>query len=208
MKTDDLIQALANDAVVAPAPQRHLIWLMPALAFVFVALWSVLGLRADLDRMMQDPVSMMRLVLGISLGSAALWAAVLFARPGAVVRLWPISVVGLIALGLWLWAFGQAPASARQAEIIGKTLVECLTSIPLLAILPTVAVLVALRHGAAVRPVWAGAAAGLAGGGFATAIYALHCTEDNPLFYVTWYGTAILCVSAVSAVIGHKVLRW
>ena len=208
MKTDDLIRALASDGVIAPAPQRRLLWLMPALAVALAALWSGLGLRTDLGRMLTDPVPMLRMVLGAALGVTALWSAVRLAQPGVPVRLWPLGLVAGVALGLWVWAFGQAPAGTRQAEILGQTVMECLTIIPLMAALPTVVVLAALRNGAVVQPVWAGAVAGLAGGGFGAALYALHCIEDNPLFYVTWYGTAILCVSGLSALIAHKVLRW
>ena len=67
MKTDDLIRALASDGVIAPAPQRRLLWLMPALAVALAALWSGLGLRTDLGRMLTDPVPMLRMVLGAAL---------------------------------------------------------------------------------------------------------------------------------------------
>jgi hypothetical protein len=38
--------------------------------------------------------------------------------------------------------------------------------------------------------------------------YAMHCIEDSPLFYITWYGLAIGGVAAVSTLIGARVLRW
>jgi hypothetical protein len=50
--------------------------------------------------------------------------------------------------------------------------------------------------------------AGLAGGGLGAAVYALHCIEDNPMFFVTWYGVAIAGVTVVSALIGSRILRW
>ena len=57
-------------------------------------------------------------------------------------------------------------------------------------------------------PALAGFVAGLGGAGMAAAVYALHCTEDSPLFYVTWYGLAIGGVAVVSAVAGARLLRW
>ncbi len=66
--------------------------------------------------------------------------------------------------------------------------------------------------GAAARgqpgPALSGALAGLAGGGLGAAVYAMHCTEDSPLFWVTWYGTAIVVVTVASTLIGSRVLRW
>jgi hypothetical protein len=38
--------------------------------------------------------------------------------------------------------------------------------------------------------------------------YATHCTEDSPLFYVTWYGLAITGVTLAATLIGARVLRW
>ena len=74
--------------------------------------------------------------------------------------------------------------------------------------LPTMALLMALRRGASLAPVQSGALAGLGGGAAAAALYALHCPEDSPLFYVPWYGTGILMAGAAGAVLGGRLLRW
>ena len=66
----------------------------------------------------------------------------------------------------------------------------------------------ALRRGASTRPALAGAVAGLLSGGAAAAIYAVHCTEDSPLFYAVWYSLAILAVTGLGAALGSRVLRW
>lgn len=91
---------------------------------------------------------------------------------------------------------------------VGKTMTTCLVTIPLLSVLPVATLLYVLRQGATTAPMRAGFVAGLAGSGFAAAIYALHCTEDSPLFYVTWYGLAIMGVTLVSTLIGARALRW
>jgi hypothetical protein len=91
---------------------------------------------------------------------------------------------------------------------VGKTMTTCLVTIPLLSILPVGSLLIMLRQGATTGPAKAGFVAGLAGAGFSAAVYALHCTEDSPLFYVTWYGLAIMGVASVSALIGARSLRW
>jgi hypothetical protein len=44
--------------------------------------------------------------------------------------------------------------------------------------------------------------------GFATSVYSLVCTEDSPLFYVTWYGLGILLVAGLGAALGARLLRW
>ena len=117
-------------------------------------------------------------------------------------------LVAALALALWAWAYGATPAEARQMATQGKTLTACLVAIPLLSVLPVASLFYALRQGATTAPRRAGFVAGLAGSGLSAALYALHCTEDSPLFFVTWYGLAILGVTLVSTLIGGRLLRW
>jgi hypothetical protein len=211
MKTDDLIRALAADTVRPVSPRTVLLLgLVPSLAVAALAVWVTLGFRDDLATSVTTPVSVLRFILTGILGLAATRLALLLARPegAGTVRLWPLAAVAAAALGLLLWAYVTTPADARQMATVGKTMTTCLVTIPLLSILPVGSLLVALRRGATTAPARAGFVAGLAGSGFAAAVYALHCTEDSPLFYVTWYGLAIMGVAVVSAVIGARSLRW
>ena len=211
MKTEDLIRTLAADTVRPVSPRTVLlIGLAPSLVVAALAVWFTLGFRADLATSVTTPVSVFRFILTGILGIAATRLALLLARPegAGTVRLWPLAAVAAAALGLLLWAYVTTPADARQMATVGKTMTTCLVTIPLLSILPVGSLLVALRRGATTAPARAGFVAGLAGSGFAAAVYALHCTEDSPLFYVTWYGLAIMGVAVVSAMIGARSLRW
>jgi hypothetical protein len=211
MKTEDLIRALAADTA-RPVALRTLLLLglAPSLAIAALAVWFTLGFRSDLAASMTTPVSVIRILLTAILGLAATRLALILARPegSTTARLWPLAAVGLVALGLLLWAYVSTPADARQMAVVGKTMRTCLVTIPLLSILPVGSLLVMLHRGATTAPAKAGFVAGLAGSGFAAAVYALHCTEDSPLFYVTWYGLAIMGVAIVSALIGARSLRW
>ncbi|RGP36594.1 NrsF family protein [Pseudotabrizicola alkalilacus] len=211
MKTDELIRLLAADTLRQPALQRTLMLaLLPALALAVLTLWFGLGFRADLLTALATPVSVARILLAGALGIAATRLALLLARPEGpqTARLWPLGAVAVAALGVLLWAFVTTPSDARQMATVGKTMATCLVTIPLLSILPVAALHYILQRGAVTAPLRAGFVAGLAGSGLAAAIYALHCTEDSPLFYVTWYGLAIMGVALVSAVIGARSLRW
>lgn len=210
MKTDDLIRILASDAKAEPPVWQGLLPGLPlALLLAFGAVVSFLGLRADLDAALRDPVSSMRFVLGLALGLAGLWAALLASRPVARRSgLLPLCLIAAVAGLLWLREWMNTPQEARAMAVQGKTMVSCLVSIPVLSILPVSAILVALRRGASVTPLASGAYAGLAGGGFAAALYAFHCTEDSPLFFVTWYGVAILIVTFATAALSRLALRW
>ncbi len=211
MKTDDLIRTLAADAVGPRIGRTTLmLHLILSLAAALGVVWVVLGFRADLPASLVTPVSALRIVLTAGLGFAAVRLAIGLSRPEGrdQARLWPLAVIGAVALGLLVWAYATTPAEARQMATVGKTMVTCLVTIPLLSILPVASLLAMLRRGATTAPALAGFVAGLAGSGFAAAIYALHCTEDSPLFYVTWYGLAIMSVAVFSSAWGARLLRW
>jgi hypothetical protein len=212
MKTDDLIRALAADTLqpAAPGPALLLPLLVPALALALVAMWLTIGFRADLADVPASPVSFARIVLTAFLGVIAARLALVLARPegAGVARLWPLAAVAAVAAALWVWALVATPPEGRGMAMVGKTMVNCLVTIPLLSVLPVASILYVLRQGATTAPARAGFVAGLAGAGLAAMIYALHCTEDSPLFYVTWYGLAIMGVALVSALIGARSLRW
>jgi hypothetical protein len=211
MKTDDLIRALASDTLRAPALRTTLLaGLVPSLLIAVLGVWLTLGFRADLGTAMVTPVSVARIVLTGVLGLSAARLALLLARPeGAeTTRLWPLAAVAVAALGLLIWAWITTPAEARQMATVGKTMTTCLVTIPLLSVLPVAVLHHTLRQGAVTAPLRAGFVAGLAGAGLSAAVYALHCTEDSPLFYVTWYGLAIAGVTLVSTLIGARTLRW
>lgn len=209
MKTDDLIRALAADHPAEAPPKRMLRWLAPALLASFALLMLTLGPRPDLVESLGEPLSVLRFVLTLLLGLSALRAVLTLARPEQKRGLFlPMLLVGVIAAGLWVWAWAATPAEGRQMAMVGKTMAYCLTTIPILSLFPVAALFALLRRGAVTAPLRAGLAAGLAGGGLAAAIYAIHCTEDSPLFYVTWYGLAILSVTLLSGLIGQRLLRW
>jgi hypothetical protein len=211
MKTDELIAAMAADAKAdRPIRSGLLPLLLPALAIAGVALWATLGVRSDLLSSLVTPLAALRYLLAAALGLVGLRLALLLARPEGrdLARLWPLATVAAAALGLLVWAYLATPAEGRAMALVGKTMVACLVTIPLMSILPVAAILITLRKGATTAPALAGCLAGIAGGGFSAMLYATHCIEDSPLFYVTWYGMAIGIVAVVSTLAGARVLRW
>jgi len=156
------------------------------------------------------PVFVIRIVLAAGVGLVAARIALLLSRPGrqGVARLGPLAGIAVVALALMVWACVTTPEAARCMATVGKSFPFCLVMIPVLSFLPVAAILFALRRGATTMPVLTAFVAGLSGAGMATAVYALSCTEDSPLFYVTWYGLAILGVAALTAAAGSRLLRW
>lgn len=209
MKTDDLINALSQDTVAEPGPGTVLARSLPvALLTSVLGLWATIGFRADLGHALTSLVPLMRHVLTLALFGLALALGWRLLRPEGRASLWPLLLPAAVAAGLLIWTLTVTPPEGWQMALEGKTQMVCLIAVPLLSIPPVAALMLAFRQGAPMRPALAGALAGLAGGGLGAAVYALHCTEDSPLFYVTWYGTAIGIVTLAATLIGARILRW
>jgi hypothetical protein len=211
MKTDALIRALAADhAVRAPAVERFLAATVAA-GFIASAILfaAILGPRPDIATVaMSEPRFLFKFVVTLVLALSAALLVRQLARPGAQVHLaWLAAapVLILFAVGVELML---VPAAAWEAKVVGTNARICLTMVPLLSVPLLAAALLALRNGAPTRPALAGAVAGLLAGGLGATLYAAHCTDDSPLFVVTWYTLAIALVVAAGALLGSRLLRW
>jgi hypothetical protein len=211
MKTEDLIRAMAADTTRQAGTERVVALGLP-LALIAAAslLWLALGFRGDLAQTMEKPLQALRLMLALALAWAGLGMVLGLARPTGAARrsVALLAGVAVVAVLLWLQIWYTTPGDSVVSALLGNTLAVCLIAIPTLSILPALCLFAAVRAGATTRPGLAGAGIGLAAGGFAAAIYSLHCTEDNPLFYVTWYGLGIAAVTLGCSLAGQRLLRW
>ena len=211
MRTEDLIGLLAQDDRPPARPGRRLVpWMAAALALSALVGLSLLGLRPDLASALLAPVTAMKWLLPLAVGGAGLAGALQLTRPdrqGRGARAVALAVVA----GAMLWlalALLATPAGQVGAAVMGQTAPECLLLLTGLGLPALVAALVVLRDGASVAPARSGAMAGLAAGGFATAVYALHCPEDAPQFFLVWYSLGIAILVAAGAAAGARLLRW
>lgn len=74
------------------------------------------------------------------------------------------------------------PATHWDRRVLRDEWVECLVSIPVIAIVPFSVVIRAARRAAPTDLVRAGAFAGLVAGSISAMAYALHCTDDSLAF--------------------------
>ena len=211
MNTDELIRRLATDARPARTVAHGVaLSFGPTLLAALTLLVLGWGLRADVLASFANPVTAIKPLLPALAALAAIVGALQLARPDGSAKgaMTPLLLLAGTAAGLVVLDLARTPAADWGEAIQGRTLVVCLLSIPALAVLPTLALLVALRRGASLAPARSGALAGLGGGAAAAALYALHCDEDAPLFFVTWYGVAIVATALLGAALGRRLLRW
>ena len=212
MKTDDLIEALVQDAFRpqrSPAQQVLGATLLGAL-IAGTLFASVLGVRPDISSAFETWRFVLKLALALICMACAWWACLELARPE--VRLkdvfgWIALAPALLAVAV-LYEFVAIPPAHWSERAVGNYAATCLLAIPLLSIVPLAALLTALRAGAPRVPASAGAVAGLLAGALSAALYATHCPDNSPLFVAVWYTLAVGLVTLTGALLGHRILRW
>lgn len=212
MKTNDLIASLANRPLAAAAPAAAPILLrslaagLPAL----VLLLAALGFRSDLTAAITNPQLWHKFLLPPAIAATAAFAALRLMRPEARLGWLAPLLVALLAAGILpgLWRLAHLPPEAIAPAIMGKTAPQCLVFLLGLAAIPVVTALSGLRAGASTRPGLSGGLAGLACAAAAASGYALHCPEDDPVFFAIWYMGAIAISALAGMLVGRQRLAW
>ena len=211
MKTDNLIDLLAQDAPAGPRLSQIL-----ALACVIgvAASASIMLLTIGVRPGMMDALMTLRVMLkiGVTVLLAVLSCRLVFqiGQPGVELKgrvaalLLPVAVLfaGIVV------ELVVVPEPQWSTSLTGRFPAFCLVFVPLLSVAPLIAFCWALKQGAPEKPGLAGAAAGLAAGAIGASIYAWHCPDDSPLFIATWYVLAIGLVTIIGYLGGRRLLRW
>ena len=212
MQTERLIKTLAMDRQPAALAGGYAlaIYVAAGWAISVVFFWAILGPRPDIANAAATFRFDIKIVEALLLGATAAALCVKLARPAAATKVATLALLAAPALlaGTVAAELLFVPAAQWPERLVGSNARICLTAIPLLSLAPLAGALIALREGAPLRPGLTGAAAGLLAGGFAAALYAIHCTDDSPLFVATWYPIAIGMVTLVGAASGRYLLRW
>ena len=213
MKTNKLIDMLSTnvEAVDHRSPSRALVAALAIGATAALGLMLVaFGIRHDL----RDGSAVFFLGLK-SLFAGAVFALAVVAlnkvvRPGGERKIWlaaiwsPFVAITLLAV----LTLGLSPSSHWKTMLVGRQWLECLVSIPLIAIIPFALITWAVRQAAPTNLTWAGALVGLAAGGISAVGYALHCTDDTIPFVALWYGATIALCTLTGVKLGPWLLRW
>jgi hypothetical protein len=213
MKTDDLVAALSThiEPVNGRLVSRTVYIALAAGTVVALGIMLVgLGVRSDL--MTARALMFLLLKLAFTVGIVGVASAYLtrLARPGAERGTSSISAAMPFAAIVLLSAIslGLAPSSHWNRMVMGDEWLECLLSIPIIAIVPFTVIIAAVRRAAPTNLVRTGAVAGLVAGGVSAMAYALHCTDDSLPFVAVWYGGTIVLCTLAGAALGPRLLRW
>ena len=214
MRTDELINTLVADHAVQPRPKPIAHGLVMAIVgglAISSALFSLtLGVRPDIVSALGTWRYDLKLSVNLVLVIAAAWVALRLSSPTTTPRsaMRALLVPALLLLAAVVYELVTIPASAWPSRAMGVNGVLCFASIIFLSVLPLTATIYALRRGAPTSPAMTGAVGGLLAGGLGATVFAMHCTNDSPLFVAIWYALAIGLVSMFGVVVGKHALRW
>ena len=213
MKTDELVDLLSMnpEPVDRRSVARALYIALAAGSIVSLGIALVgLGIRSDLMTARAFAFLLLKLAFTVGIVSLALVYLTRLARPGGERKTSAVLVAipfGAIAV-LSVISLGFAPSSHWDKMIVGDQWLECLLSIPIIAIVPFAAAIWAVRRAAPTNLARTGAFAGLIAGGVSAVGYALHCTDDSLPFVAVWYGGTIVLCTLAGAALGPRLLRW
>jgi hypothetical protein len=212
MQTNDLIRSLVAD-LHAPAPSvsAHLAASVVAGTAVATAgFFAVLGPRPDIAEAVATVRFDLKIALTLLLLSAAAILVVRLSRPAAGLEVAAAALLAAVLLYPVAAAFELAlvPRAEWLAAMIGNNAYVCLPAIVTMSLPVLAAAIYALRQGAPTRPGVTGAVAGLLAGAIAASLYAIHCTDDSPLFVAVWYGLAYAVTAMLGGIAGRVWLRW
>jgi hypothetical protein len=213
MKTDDLIDLLStNVEPIGRSQVPRIIGValgVAAVAALAITLFTR-GVRTDLESAGALTALLLKLAFTLAIVVPAAIYLDRVARPGGernVPILWlglpfaAIVVVALVNLAL-------APVSHWDDLVTGRDWLECLLSIPIIAIVPFAVLVWAVRRMAPTDLTRTGALVGLVAGGLSAAGYALHCVDVSLPFVALWYSATIALCTLVGAKLGLHLLRW
>ena len=213
MKTDDLITMLSTN--VEPVDHRSMVRnigmaVVAGAAASMATVFFALGPRADLTTVGTFIPALLKVAVTLVILVPASIYLIRLTRPGgerrssiALVASPFIAVMLLIVVSLTF-----SPNFHWKGAILGDEWLECVLSIPLIAIVPFSVIVWAVRQMAPTDLARTGAFAGLIAGCLSAIGYALHCADDSIPFFTLWYGGTIALCTFAGWKLGPKLLRW
>ncbi len=213
MKTDDLITMLGTN--VEPVSRKYVLRTIGTAIAVgtltaAAAILLAFGFRTDLTTTRAFIFLFSKLAFTIVMVVLTAIMLTKLARPGGERRISIVWVALPFAAIMLLAAVNLAfaPSAHWERMIVGDQWLECLLSIPIIAIVPFALIVWAVRRMAPTDLRRTGALVGLIAGSVSATAYALHCADDSLPFVALWYGGTILLCTLAGTALGPRLLRW
>jgi hypothetical protein len=193
-----------------PVHKRLVLWL--ALEFGIVVAGFAVH-RPDLLQRLRSTQYLLELGAFLAMGTGAAVLALRTAIPGCEPNRYELSVIPIVALtaiGLIACEHSIIPVSVAQFIRAG---IQCTIFTGTVAVVPWIGLFWAVRRGAPLAPLSAGALIGMATFSFAFALGRLCCPIEDSLHFLIWHmlpgvGGVLLSISAASAWLPRRSLTF
>ena len=205
----ELVERIAAELTpvrrVWPVSTRLWLWILLEAAVLLLWIWH--GYRSDLPEQLRNPWYLLGVVGFTAAALIAATRALRAAIPGRESsRLGLILMLALAVSSALLLFHEPIDEQAAIATFIGRG-IPCATGILILAAIPWLAMLWAIRRGAPLRAAAEGGLAGAAAMLFSFALIRLRCPLDERLHLLVWHLMPALIGTALSACLGAVILR-
>jgi hypothetical protein len=204
-----LVERLLADAhAVRPlwSPVSRLAMWM-ALEMVVMTIAAVFGLRDDLGEHLREPLFVSEVAVFLVAGAMMALVALRVAIPGIPISR-PVLALSGVLIGLSVVLVMLEPAAAMgSAREFFRNGAQCIASILAFSALPGFLLLRAVRRGAPLDTLLAGASTGAAALLIAAAAVRIACPIDDGLHLFTWHTVPVVVGIILSALAGAKWLE-
>jgi hypothetical protein len=214
LETKELIERLSADVrpvVRLPAPLRRLaLWLLIVLPYAVLAIFLFHDHAAPgLAEIRTSPRFVVEQSAALLTAVTAAYAAFVSLVPGGDRRvLW----LPLLPLAVWLASIGQGcfedwiRFGASGLRVRPDT--DCILPMLVIGIVPAIAILAMLRHGAPLMPRLTLALGGVAVAGLVNFVLQLFHARDVSIMVLVWHIGFVIVLAALASLAGPSVIGW
>jgi hypothetical protein len=212
MKTDELIDRLGRDVtVVRPLPtpgMRTAVWMVWAVSYLVVVAVMIFAVMSS-ARVMPTSLYLVQQSAALVTGIMAARAAFASVIPGSNNRVWVLPTVGT---AVWaaslLWAGVRDLQASGTLGMTSQSDWPCVASMTMGGFLVGLPLVWMLRRGAPLTPRLTAFLAAVAALSVANIEACLTRPHAFALTVLLWHGGTVAAIAALSALMGHRWLRW
>ena len=212
MRTDELIDKLVRDVTVAqplpPAGIRTAVWTVWAVGFLVVAAVMMFAVMSSAP-VTPTPLYLVQQGVALVTGVLAARAALASVIPGSNNRVWVLPAIGATVWSLsLLWAGVLDLQASGTLGVNSQTDWPCVVSMTVGGLMIGAPLAWMLRRGAPLTPGLTAFLGGLAALSLANIEACLTRPHAFALTVLLWHGGTVAAIATLSAMTGHRWLRW
>jgi hypothetical protein len=212
MKTDELIDRLGRDVTVArplAAPGiRTAVWMVWAVSYLVVVAVMMFAVMSS-AAVTPTPLYLVQQGAALVTGIMAARAAFASVIPGSNNRVWVLPAIGAAVWGVsLLWTCVLDLQASGTLGVTSQSDWPCVVSMTVGSLVVGSPLIWMLRRGAPLTPSLTAFLAALAALSFANIEACLTRPHAFALTVLLWHGGTVAAIATLSALMGHRWLRW